>query len=245
MFDFPSLSKNRLKDLTKLQQKKFRLLNKQVIVEGLRLLKQLECFDIKPLEVYQSNPVDSEVFIGTPHYYVPEHDLYKLCESESPPKIAGLYPTPEARDCFFLRALLLDSISDPGNLGTIFRIASAFSIDCIFLTKECCEVSSPKVIRSSLGAVYKVPFQYVEYDQINKMDAIITCLDMNGETSISDYIVPDSKTIYALGSEAHGLSKQILNIADQSIRIEMNRKMESLNVAVSAGILAHHIFKFR
>jgi TrmH family RNA methyltransferase len=167
--------------------------------------------------------------------------MQRICDSDSPPQIAGLYSIPNETISEFRSAFYLDGISDPGNMGTIFRIAAAFGIECILISPSCCEVASPKVIRSSLGAVYKVPFRTCAATELKAMDTKVIALDMAGKQFLHDYSPDDKPFVMAIGSEAHGLSQDVTAIATLSLRIEMQGDMESLNAAVCAGICAYQI----
>ncbi|PKN73345.1 MAG: rRNA methylase [Candidatus Cloacimonetes bacterium HGW-Cloacimonetes-3] len=234
-----SLSIARIHSLAKLKQKKFRNLEQKVVVEGRRTLQQLADWGIVPEELYlaQGEPALPAKAI----YDVTPEIMNRICDSESPPAIAGLYPLPEERSVSFRSAFYLDGISDPGNMGTIFRIAAAFGVDSVLLSTGCCELGSPKVIRASLGAVYKVPFRVCTPSELKALGATVITLDMAGSFALQDYKVPPSAYIMALGGEAHGLSSAIKTMADVSLRIDMPGEMESLNAAVCAGICAFQL----
>ncbi len=236
---FLQLSNERLRYLSKLKQKKYRLQEGLVIVEGKRTLAQLFAWGIKPGELYivEGEPtVSAEI-----NYTVSGQVMKRLCASEQPQKIAGLFSLPKPRKTAFQKAFYLDNISDPGNLGTIFRIAAAFNIDCLILSPDSCEVSSPKVIRASLGAVYQVPFVFCKAENLQEFKAHIYALDAKGKLTLSSFEPPFEPYIVALGNEAKGLSEEILQIAEKIISIPMPGKMESLNVSTAASILAYFI----
>ncbi len=234
---YPQLSNERLRYLAKLKQKKYRLQEELVIVEGKRTLAQLFTWEIKPRELYlvEGEPTVSAEII----YTVSEQGMKRLCDSEQPQNIAGLFSLPKPRKTAFQKAFYLDDISDPGNLGTIFRIAAAFNIDCLILSPDSCEVSSPKVIRTSLGAVYQVPFIFCKAENLQKLKASVFALDMQGKIPLANFTPPAEPFIVALGNETKGLSEEVLQIAKKIISIPMPGKMESLNVSASAAVLAY------
>jgi TrmH family RNA methyltransferase len=234
-----SLSIAHISQLTKLKQKKFRAIEQKVVVEGRRTLQQLADWGIEAQELYLTEgekPLPAKaVFTVSPEV------MNRICDSETPPAIAGLLSLPQERRVTFRSAFYLDGISDPGNMGTIFRIAAAFGVDCILLSPGCCELSSHKVIRASLGAVYKVPFQICPAAELQALRATIITLDMDGSIALHDYKVPPSAYIMALGGEAHGLTAELRALSDISLRIDMAGEMESLNAAVCAGICAYQL----
>lgn len=233
------LSKARIMELAKLKQKKYRLEAGKVVIEGSRLINQLASWGIKPLELYGDEPLPELQDVNT-HALRPG-DMAKICSSEHPPGIAGLYPLPRPHKVAYEIAFYLEDISDPGNLGTIFRIASAFGIGSLLLSPNCCEVSSPKVIRASLGAVYRVPFQVGVLDDMLAPENRLAALVMGGETALHEFIPQSFPWVLAIGSEAHGLSPHTIDKANSTLRIEMSGGMESLNAAVCAGIAAYHL----
>lgn len=240
----PSLviSKAKLSNLAKLKQKKYRNSEKRHILEGRRLMQQLAQYQVFPLEVYYTAWQDFLSSFTCPLYQVQERDMLRFTDTDSPPQIAGLYPLPSMHQKPFQRALYLDGVRDPGNMGTIFRLAAAFDIRQILLSPDCCEVSNPKVIRASLGAVYQVPFTVMNYEDLFKMPATKISLDLQGATPLKDFSPPEKPAIYILGSEANGIGDQLLNASDLRLKIEMAEGMESLNVAVACGILCHHLY---
>jgi len=240
--DISFLSKNRIKELTKLRQKDYRLQEKLVVVEGFRPLEQIKFYGIKPIEQYLlkgRQPIWSNV----PVYYLTEWEMHKICDSEHPSGFAALLPIPQAQKVNFNYAFYLDRISDPGNLGSIFRIAAAFSIDALLLSPDSVEVSSPKVIRSSSGSVYKVPFQQVDISQLKAIKGRIVLADAHRGQALTEFnFKPEEKLIIVLGSEAHGISSEVSSLSNEVIHIEMSSAIESLNVSISAAIIAHYLF---
>lgn len=236
------LSKNKVRELRKLLQKKYRDLEGRVVVEGLRTLKQLRDDGFQPLEQYLilgQEPIWKEV----PTFIAKEWDLAKICDSQHPQGVAALFELPKERETNFKHAFYLDGISDPGNLGTIFRIAAAFEIDSILLSPNCAELGSPKVIRSSLGSVFKIPFQTLEASQLKGLGAKLLCTDATVGMPLRSFSPQEGeKLIIVLGSEAHGIIPELKALADSHLRIEMGEGTESLNVAVAAGIIAHHFY---
>lgn len=243
--DAIELSKNRLKELAKLKQKKYRELEQKVVVEGTRTIGQLLDMGVKPLEIYIVDDVEMPLTCpGIPTYTLSQYDLPRLCDTIHPQTIAALFAIPKAGRFDFRVALYLDGINDPGNLGTIFRVASAFGIDGIMLSPDCCEVMSPKTIRASLGAVFQVPWAIVSQQELSSFSASLVYADMQGKTALRDFTVSqEGALILAIGSEAQGLSAEIRALATNSLRIGMKSGMESLNAAVATGIIAHHIWQ--
>ncbi len=243
MLENRALSKAKISELSKLHQKKHRQQRQVLVLEGQRLLHQLADYGVHPLELYYAEGSQCSIPPGIPVYQIREAELKKICDSEHPAGIAGLYPLPHERRRDFHSALYLDGIADPGNLGTIFRLAAAFGIAQLFLSPQCCDIGNPKLVRASLGAVYHVAFQTVTHKDLLAMQQDMRFLDMDGTQKLGDIQITTSPCIYVLGSEAHGVSPELKRHIDKSVSIEMVPGMESLNVAVAAGILCYQIYK--
>mgnify|MGYP001028132361 CR=1 FL=1 len=241
------LSKNRAQNLAALKDKKGREQSGQVILEGLRLMNQLAIYGVYPAEVYHVAGFDLSSLTaseGVPCYECKDFQLKRFCDTDSPPKVAGLYPLPTESKAPFRKAFYLDRIADPGNLGTIFRLSKAFGMDAILLSEACAEVGSPKVIRASLGAVYSLPFRQVSADNLDVDKWHIVGTEASAELKLRDFSLSDHvSTLIVLGSEAHGISPQIKELCHQTISIEMRAESESINVSVAAGIIAHSLYE--
>ena len=240
------LSKNRAQTLAALKDKKGREQSGQVILEGLRLMNQLAIYGVHPSEVYHVAGFDLSNLTAAEHvpvYECKDFQLKRFCDTDSPPKVAGLYPLPRASKVAFRKAFYLDRIADPGNLGTIFRLSKAFGIDSILLNEGCAEISSPKVIRASLGAVYSLPFSHVLPDELDTDNWRIVGTEAAAELSLHSFsLSTNQSTLIVLGSEAHGLSEEVKRRCHLTLGIEMIPESESVNVSVAAGIIAHHLY---
>ncbi len=140
------------------------------------------------------------------------------------------------------RVLLLSSLQDPGNIGTIIRSAEAFGIDGLILSADCPDLTSPKVLRSTMGGVFRLPIKVVE----NIEDAIAE-LRADGfsvyATALSEKSVPiteldlNGKCAAVIGNEGNGLTQQVIDACTAPVIIPMAGKAESLNAAIAASIV--------
>ncbi len=138
--------------------------------------------------------------------------------------------------------LYLNSITDPGNMGTILRTCHWFGVKEVVLSKECVEVLNPKVLRSAMGAVFNLNFYLLpsgRLGELKKSGYKILVSDMNGE-DISD-LKPYPKVVIVMNNEAHGADNSVLQTADGIISIPGSGKAESLNVAIATGIILFKI----
>ena len=141
-----------------------------------------------------------------------------------------------------LRLLILEDVQDPGNLGTIFRTAEAAHFDGIIMTKGCVSAYNPKVVRSTMGAILRLPFSYVD----NTKEALELCKKEGVRvyaTALSGKDIRevsyDNKSVFIIGNESRGISSDTLLESDELIKIPMNPVSESLNAAVAAGIIMY------
>lgn len=138
--------------------------------------------------------------------------------------------------------LLADNIQDPGNLGTIIRTAFAFEAGGIILSKGTVDCYSPKVVRSSMGAIFSLPIVNqadltTTISQLKEKQFKVLALDAGAKRTIWGNMSTSSPIAYILGNEGHGISQEILNAADDTVSIPINPNCESLNVAIAAGII--------
>ncbi len=144
------------------------------------------------------------------------------------------------------RYIALDNVQDPSNLGTILRSAEAFGIDGVILSDDCCDIYSPKVVRGSMGAVFRIPFIrcgvlaefLAEHSEINTYAAVVSGgAEKLGEV---DFELPCTAVI---GNEGNGLKAETVAVCKNSVTIPMNGKAESLNAAVAASIIIWEMMK--
>ena len=179
---------------------------------------------------------------------VPDHVFEKLSTMKTPQGMLAVLDAPSYSEedvsgkCVPL-ILVLEDIQDPGNVGTIFRTAEAAGVSGIILTPGCADPLSPKVVRSSMGAIFRIPFT-IENDLpgcISRLEEKgITCFAARLDAAESyDKCDLASPCALLIGNEGNGLSEQIIDKASKGIFIPMSGKTESLNAAVSASILSY------
>lgn len=145
--------------------------------------------------------------------------------------------------------LLLEDIRDPGNLGTMIRTAEGAGVTGVILNSSCADIYNPKVIRSTMGSIYRVPFFYAEdllevMTTMKKHDIIIYAAHLLGRAYDTEGSFR-KKCAFLIGNEANGLSKEATAMADTMIKIPMAGKVESLNAAVAAAILMYEAARQR
>lgn len=252
-----STSNQKIKEIVQLQ-KKSRLRNEQgvFIVEGLRMVQELPAERIERLymteEFYKKK--GKALFAGMSLELVTPTVFSYMSDTKSPQGVLAIarqneYRAEELMDGSGVHLLALDNLQDPGNLGTIFRTAEAAGVDGIFMSRDCADIYNPKTVRSTMGAIFRQPFVYVESltDVIAKMKEkgiTVYAAHLEGEYAYDreDY---RGKTAFLIGNEGNGLRKEVEEMADVRIRIPMAGRAESLNAAVAAGILMFEVSRQR
>jgi len=139
--------------------------------------------------------------------------------------------------------LLLEDIQDPGNLGTMFRAGEGAGIDGVIMTKNTVDIFNPKVIRSTMGSIYRVPFvitddilQSIADLQAEGITVYAAHLKESVDYDLQDYT---KSTAFLIGNEANGLKDETAKRADCYIKIPMQGQVESLNAAVASSVLMY------
>ena len=141
------------------------------------------------------------------------------------------------------KCLLLDGVSDPGNMGAIIRTANAAGYRKLYLTDDCTDPFSPKSVRASMSGVFSVEIYIVSRDDLAQLldEFPVLVADMAGENAFQ--ATPPKAYALAIGNEGKGLSQTIRNLATQTVSIPMKGGQESLNAAVAAGIVMYLLSK--
>lgn len=241
-----SINNELVKETAKLCQKKFR--TDKFLLEGLKVVEEaiLENIKIEKIFVNQDKKNLIEKFKNNKLILTIEPVLKKISTTETPPDIVAVgykkeYSFEDIRG--LKKIVLLENIKDAGNLGTIIRTAKALNFDAIVLYGDTVDVYNPKTVRSAVGNLWKLPIikinNFVDLKKyFNKYERIAT-LPIS-ETKLSGFVSKEP-LLLMFGSEADGLSKELINFSTKSLTIEMNNDVESLNLSVSAGIIMYQI----
>lgn len=252
-----------VKEIMRLQRRRYRKLQGKTIIEGVRLFKEtisagvlpeIVFFEQKFLQKCGSNAllrdIPSEVMI----YSVTQEILHHVAQTESPQGLVAVVPysvnkmmIPDAEKNRMI--LIIDRLQDPGNLGTIMRTALAAGIKHIVLTKETIDPTSPKVLRSSMGAFFYLHVStasdlsdLVEEIRKKKFQIIATTSKAKVDYTTPDYCLP---TAFVIGSENKGVAPFLLASADYTVRIPLLGPVESLNAANAMAVLVYEAVRQR
>lgn len=242
------LTNKELAFLKSLQLKKGRDLEGQFLVDNPKVIAEnLKSKYFKSLYVTEEAGLKyREYWKNVDYVTISNSELKKIAPSNTPQGAVAVFDLlPVKKFSYQAEAiLLLDSIQDPGNVGTIIRSADWFGLKDIFLNLNCADVYNSKTVASSMGSIFNVNF-YQNQDLIQlvqdlkKHDYQIIAADSHGQ----DEFRPKPKIAIIIGSEAHGVSDQLLNLADLRYKIKGQGKAESLNAAVAAGIILYQLNK--
>ena len=247
MSSINAIPKNKIKEIVKLHQKKYRDELGLFFFLCIKAIEELIKNNIDIKEIYALKDFKTGKYTVK---IIDESTMKKISTTSSTCEILAVAKKKEYNINDFKnknKLILLDSISDPGNLGTIIRSASAFRIDGIVLYKDCVDMYSSKVIRSAAGNFFKTPIIEVkdteDFNQNFKdFKKISTALYKKNTISI-DECKNIKKYIIMFGSEANGLSTELIKIADKNIILKMKNNVESLNLSVCASIIMYELFK--
>lgn len=241
------LSKNRISTIQKLHQKKFRMQENLFIAEGSKIVPEIISSGFGSPQVIGTEKwiaSNQQILEGIHIEIAEEIDLEKISSMSTAPEVLAIctIPTQELPVCekgkFYL---ILDSIRDPGNMGTIIRLADWFGVDAIIASEDCVEWSNPKVIQSTMGAFIRIRPSYTDikaFIQVVNSQMPIIAADLVGDNLYSSDFLPEGCLI--LSSESHGLSAYLEPLINRKLHIPRglisSGKTESLNVATAAAI---------
>ncbi len=238
---YSSINNPKIKELAKLKQKKYRDKQGLFLVEGAHLVKEAyESGFLEELLILE----DKEFSLDTKTSYITKNVLKYLSDVETPVGIIGVCKLKNTT-ITGNKLLILDSVQDPGNLGTIIRSSAAFNIDTIIINDKCADPYSDKVIRSSQGMIFKT--------NIVKKDLYDYLKEIKGKIPIFGTKVTGGKNIkniekfqtfaIIMGNEGKGVDEKLLDLCDEYLYIPMNSKCESLNVGVATSIILYELTK--
>ena len=238
------LTAHKIKILQSLDQKKFRQKYNLFLVEGNKTIKEIPTSEYIIREIYSVNP--SELSLGElTATEISPAELKKISFLQHPKdSVAVCELKEEIVEKEPAVQLILDGIQDPGNLGTIIRLADWFGISQIICSEDTVDFYNPKVIQASMGSLGRVKVHYVDLPSfLSKLECDIYGTFMQGENIYTTSF--GSEGIIVMGNESNGISKDIEALCTKKITIPQvpNRPTESLNVAVASAIISGEIFR--
>lgn len=232
------LSKNELKYIQSLCHKKQRTAERLFIVEGVKLVQELIAEGYPVKNIYATDQwVKPEG--NYPFTSISEQELEKISSLQTPNQVLAIVQQPQLTDepqWNHKLTLVLDGIQDPGNMGTIIRIADWFGVDQIIASEDTVELYNPKVIQSTMGSFMRVKVWYRDIvSLLNKQEVPIYGAVLDGQSMYE--IQPPHTGILMIGNESKGIREDLQSLINHRITIPRTGQAESLNAAVALGIL--------
>ena len=240
------ISKATIKKIHALDMRKFRRNERLFVAEGPKLVDEL-CATMKPVYIAALPEWISEnakIVSGTEYDIVTPDELQRASLQKNPQQVIALFPIPEHRFCTEqLRnelVLMLDGVQDPGNLGTIARIADWFGIRNILCSAETADIYNPKAVQATMGALARVKFHYTDLIQLlSQYDGPVYGTFLDGENIYGQELSENG--IIVMGNEGKGISQGVGEIINRRLYIPNypigTQTTESLNVAIATSIV--------
>jgi TrmH family RNA methyltransferase len=240
------LTKSKVKYIQSLGHKKFRDEEHSFIAEGPKVIRELllEKVDVNELfATAQWIDENKKILTGVIVTEITQQELDRISFLVTPNQVLAIVKksgTSAEINCAGKITLMLDTIQDPGNMGTIVRTADWFGVSQIICSRDCADIYNPKVVQASMGSIARVSVYYAELKEflMQQQQVRIYATMLEGrdisETKIREGII-------IIGNESRGIHPEILDMANVKINIRRIGKAESLNAAVAAGIVLSHI----
>ena len=241
-----SLQNDRVKLAHSLQQRaRARRKERKIVLEGTRLILDAIKQGHRPQFVFVDLERISEAVVSKlsarniPVLQVTPEIIVHTSDTKQPQGIVAVFPLPvPALPATASRVLILDNVRDPGNMGTLLRTAAAAGVVMVILSPGCADPYNPKTLRSGMGAHFRVPIVEADWAEIRNYCRTLSVFLASGAGGV-EYDAVNWLEDWALiiGSEAHGLSKEVESLDALHIRIPMAAQTESINAGIAAGII--------
>ncbi len=233
------LNKNQSKLVTSLQQKKYRMQHQLFVVEGIKVVNEFlsSSYSLEKLFCVEDS---LSLFNAYNPQIITEKELSKISNLSTPNKVVGLFKIPTApKNIEKGLILVLDTINDPGNLGTIIRLSDWFGVSHIVCSKNTVDCYNSKVVQATMGSLARLPIQYINIEKfLQETPLPIYGALMDGENVYATNLKQEA--ILIMGNESNGISKKIKAFIHTKItipRYSKTTRTESLNVATATAIL--------
>ena len=235
---YTSINNELIKNIKKLQTKKYRDKFDKFLVEGEHLVNEaIKSGFVDFVIVLENYSIDANVRVIN----VSENILKYLSELENPQKVMAVCKKNKNKQ-YGNKIMILDGIQDPGNLGTIIRSCVAFDCDTLVLSKDTVDLYNSKVIRATQGMIFKINIIVTDLESfiLKLKDYTIIGTDVNNGNLISEF-KKEEKFAIIMGNEGNGISNKVKALCTKNIYIPMNKDCESLNVGVAASIILYEL----
>ena len=240
------VSKSQLKYIQSLGQKKYRDEEGVFVAEGPKLVKELIESDVELTQVYALNEwiEDNKDLLRSVNVTaISETELERTSQLKTPNKVIAIVKKFEVNEPGIKEriSLVLDTIRDPGNLGTIIRIADWFGVSQIICSTDCADMYNSKVVQATMGSIARVNVFYTDLpvwlEQRSGVRIYAAMLEGKDVTKMSTI----KEGLIIIGNESMGINKEVLQYSNEKISIPRKGSAESLNAAVATGIILSHL----
>lgn len=251
-----SPSNDRIKHIINLGKKSsYRKECGQFAAEGIKMFRETPREDIVNVYVSETFAAQNADLLGETDFQIVSDNVFKKISDTVTPQgilctvrqrrysLEDIMNSDAARQGGKMRFVVLDRIQDPGNLGTIVRTAEGAGVTAVIAGNDTADIYSPKVIRSTMGSIYRVPYITADslpdmIDRLHDYGVTVYAAHLRGERYLGDITYADRAAVM-IGNESQGLSGEVSAKADELVKIPMKGQVESLNAAVAAALFMY------
>ena len=216
------------------------------LVEGRKMVEEAlaSAFPVEAVLVDDARLDEFTLPAGIPAYSMPGHVLAAVCDTKTPQGIAAIVRMAEV-PLAGKRLVAMDGVQDPGNVGTIIRTADAAGFDGVILSAQCADVFSPKVLRATMGSVFRMGIRVTD-----DLPGLLANMVQEGASVLSSQLDGEpfyqrsplnERFVLVIGSEGNGVTDEVKAVATHKVKLPMRGGAESLNAAVAAGIMMYEL----
>ena len=229
-----------------LKDRKGRKENGCFLVEGRKMVEEAmaSAFPVEAILVDDERQGEFHLPGDVPVFTMPSHVLAAVCDTKTPQGIAAVVRMAEV-ELQGSRLVAMDGVQDPGNVGTIIRTADAAGFDGIILSNQCADVFSPKVLRATMGSIFRMGIRVTD-----DLPGLLAGLVQQGASVLSSQLDGEpfyqrsplnERFVLVIGSEGSGVTDEVKALATHKVKLPMRGGAESLNAAVAAGIMMYEL----
>ena len=216
------------------------------LVEGRKMVEEAmaSAFPVEAILVDDERQGEFHLPGDVPVFTMPSHVLAAVCDTKTPQGIVAVVRMAEV-ELQGSRLVAMDGVQDPGNVGTIIRTADAAGFDGIILSNQCADVFSPKVLRATMGSIFRMGIRVTD-----DLPGLLTDLVQQGASVLSSQLDGEpfyqrsplnERFVLVIGSEGNGVTDEVKALATHKVKLPMRGGAESLNAAVAAGIMMYEL----
>lgn len=243
-----NVSKSKIKFITSLHRKKYRDEENAFVVEGVKMVEEaltefpehvLYCVHTSDFSMHQpkgreQHPID--------HYLCDERTLKQCSSLQTPNKVLAVMRKFEYKAVEGHFKLVLDGVQDPGNMGTLIRLADWYGVSEIVCSETTVDCYNPKVVQASMGSIFRVPIRYISLPEyLSACEEPVYGALLEGENVYEQPLQP--RGLLVLGNEGNGISEDLIPLLTHPLTIPRIGRAESLNVSTAGAILISEFFR--